>query len=335
MVLPIYAEDQYRVYKLQPNLSYRHVTNEYDVTYHTNDQGLRTDNKKESITFEKSQSAFRVLFLGPSFAFGWANNYEDAYVSLIGKSIATMGKHVEVMNLGTPAQPIEYQLCWLQKLGYKFKPDLIIQTVYGDPRRIPNKCEEALNPPIVRDGYLYASNVALVRRFFETAKKSAIVFYGWYFYQSLNFPGDEKVGLGTELYESAQVDSSDGGHKIKPKDYLDFIAFVRKTLQQDIPVVFLHVPYAYVVRPDDLSRWKHRRWENPYVLRRAANELEKVLKQNDVLFVNPLNDLISKDKDTHVYYFLDLHFTPAGNRVLAEAASPRIRKMLSSGLIGE
>lgn len=194
--LSMYSPDIHRVYKVKPNLIYRHKTNEYNVTYYTNSQGLRTNSQQKDIHINKADSTYRILFLGPSFTFGWANNYEDTYVSLISENITAPGKDIEIMNLGTGAQPINYQLCWLQEIGYKYNPDMIIQTVYGPTRAIPAKCYLPEDPPTVYDGYLYNSNNTFKVKVLNTVKNSAIVFYGWYIYQFMVSSEDNNVGLG-------------------------------------------------------------------------------------------------------------------------------------------
>lgn len=110
-VIPIYTTDGYRYYRVKSNISYKHKSNEFDVVYYTNNQGFRTDNLKKDVDIEKQENVFRILFLGPSFTFGWANNYEDSFVSKIAANLSVKGKIIEVINLGTPAQPIGYQLC--------------------------------------------------------------------------------------------------------------------------------------------------------------------------------------------------------------------------------
>jgi len=324
--LSIYSPDIYRVYKVKPNLSFRQRTNEFDVTYYTNSQGLRTDSQMKEINIDKPATTYRILFLGPSFTFGWANNYEDIFVTTISKNITAIGKDIEIMNLGTPAQPINYQLCWLKEIGFKYNPDMIIQTKYGNPGAIPSKCYIPVDHPTVHNGYLYRSNDPFRIRMLSIVKNSAIVFYGWYFYQfmvSNDDNDDHPVGLGTELYEKELDNSPD------TKSYSDYIAFVREVVKREIPIIFLYIPFSYVVRPADMSRWTLTDLKNPYLLRTEAKEMEILLEQQNIPFINPTDELISKDKETRTYYFLDLHFTPAGNKVVAEKSIPVIQKFIN------
>jgi hypothetical protein len=325
--IPIYESDDVRYYRVKPNLSYHQQTNEFDVIYYTNNQGLRSDHLKKDITIDKGDHIYRILFLGPSFTFGWGNNYEDMYVTLIANSITVKGKEVEIMNLGTPAQPMNAQLCWLRKTGYKFKPDMIIQTVYGDPLNVATNCSPISPAPKVKDGYLYMGD-SWVPSFL---KNSAIVFYGWSIF--IFCKSRTPLGLGTELYEHAtdptQMVTDPEGTVKKYRDYIDF---VRKTVSMDIPVVFIYIPFSYTVRPSDAIRWELRQQGglpgDLRVLREKAKVVCELLAKRHIPFVNPTDELVLKDQERRMYYFLDVHFTPAGNKIVAEQAIPVIREVL-------
>jgi len=114
-VPPIYEANDTRCYGLKPDLDYAHHTNEFKVRIYTNAQGFRTDSRRAAIPVEKDPDVYRVMFLGPSFTMGWANDYEDTYVALIGERLKVSGKRVEVVNVGTPSQGPTPQLCWLER----------------------------------------------------------------------------------------------------------------------------------------------------------------------------------------------------------------------------
>ena len=73
----------------------------------------------------------------------------------IANGLKVPGKKVELINLGTPAQPPSYQLKWLRQVGYRYQPDLLIQTVYGEIAGIDTDDTIPDNGPCVKDGYLY------------------------------------------------------------------------------------------------------------------------------------------------------------------------------------
>jgi len=334
MVLPIYAADENRFYRLKSDLAYQHKTNEYDVTYYTNSEGLRTDAEKKVVPIEKADNVYRILFMGPSFAFGWGSDYEDSYVSRISKALKLDGKKIEVINLGTPAQPIPHQLCWLEKKGFEYKPDMIVQTIYGNPEKTPAHCSKTKRPPVVKDGFIHRSKITTKTKIINEAKKSAIVFYGWYLYQALLPTNDEIVGAGTELYEDETQSTEEQNTDNKTYEkyankYKAYTQFVSNTLNYEPAIVFLHVPYSYVVRPEDSSRWEHiKEFKTSEEMKRSSKEIGKLLQKMNISYVNPLDELIEQDKLTRMYYFLDIHFTPEGNKVLADKATPVIQKLM-------
>jgi len=96
--------------------------------------------------------------------------------------------------------------------------------------------------------------------------------------------------------------------------------------------VFLHVPYSYAVRLSDFSCWKHLETNSPYSLQREAKEMEKLLEEKDITFINPIDELIANNQETRMYYFLDIHFTPAWNRVLSDKSTPIINEIILGSL---
>ena len=159
MVIPIYAADADRCYKLKAGLAYRHRTNEYQVTYHANEQGLRTDSHRRELPAQKRENGVRILFLGPSFTFGWGNDYEDAYPTLSGSLLQEDGIDAEVVNLGTPGQPVSYKFCWLENQGKLFQPDVIVQTVYGSVANLASRCWRPDTCPTLKNGYLHRAEI--------------------------------------------------------------------------------------------------------------------------------------------------------------------------------
>ncbi len=330
MVIPIYDVDNDRYYKLKPNLTYAHKTNEYNVVYYTNSQGFRTDYKKESYNLKKIENIYRVFFLGPSFTFGWGNNYKDIYPTIISNMINVQGKRVEAINIGTPAQPVTHQLRWLKRTGYKFGPDMIIQTVYGTPHDIQSRVIEPSHRVTVKDGYLYVHIPNARLRLISIARNSGIVFYGWYFYQGFISKPSSNIGLGTELYENASKGDSIAITRYEEcaKIYVEYKNFVRESLGKDIPIVFLYIPYSSVVRPTDVSRWQHLGYQNPFEIRKEAKEIKEILKRYNIIFIDTTDVLEAKDKNKRMYYYLDIHLTPEGNRVVAEESVSVIQKLL-------
>jgi hypothetical protein len=319
--VPIYQEDSIRAYRLKSNLDYLHQTREYTARYRTDAQGLRTDGSAPPLTVAKSNDVFRILALGPSFAFGWGVDYEDAYIHQIAEQLRVPGKRIELINLGTPSQSIPFQLKWLRETGYCYQPDLIIQTVYAeDPSQM--ECDDQLPDwlPTVKDGYLHLQPM-------NWSKKlrlwSASLFYGWHLYHGIIGSRAPASGDGRELYRKGSAASDDECLR----RYRRFSEFVNTSLTNRAQIAFLHVPLAYVVRPADSGRVKNP--ADPFAARKRTEELTTLLQSNQVHFINPLPALVEKDQSERTYFLYDIHFTPAGNKAVSEYALPRLQSILA------
>jgi hypothetical protein len=335
---PLFEPDALRVYRVKSNLDYLHKTSEYSARYYSNAQGFRTDRGQEHTRIEKPAHIYRVMYLGPSFTFGWGVDYEQSYVYVISKKLSVPDKKIETINVGTPAQPINYQLAWFEKEGYWYAPDLIIQTVYSDcctAIAVDGTLSEEV--PYIKDGYLYPpppktlkEEVGQILR--RLRRYSALMFYGWRVYVSLD-AGRETIGMGQELYEKPS------GHMVCAQSmilekYRAYQQFVWRALGRQVPIVFVYVPMAYIVRPADFIRVKHQsEYKDPPAERANTREVEKMLNDNGIRFVDLTDALVKADGKTRMYNLYDIHFTSRGNQVAADIAMPIIQQAIDDTLI--
>jgi hypothetical protein len=327
--IPIYEEDPIRVYRVKPNLDHLHKTREFTTRYQTDALGLRTDGRSPLPVIPKPADCFRVLSLGPSFAFGWGVNYEDAYIKRIASGLQVPGKRVELINLGTPSQPISYQLKWLRETGYVYQPDLIVQTVYGDGDdigwlEVDDRLPE--HRPYVRDGYLYHSkDISISGRLRSLRRYSAIIFYGWHAYYRIS-GAETATGDGREFYTKPPPDSMALADCLKR--YQSYIQFVHNAVTNRPHVVFLYIPAAWIVRPADIIRVSHKgRHISPFLARERIALLSGVLNSNQVNLIDTTPALVQHDREGRTYHLYDIHFTALGNKVVADHALPIIQNI--------
>jgi hypothetical protein len=336
--VPLYESDDLRVYHVKRNLNYLHKTSEYSARYYTNEQSFRTDAGRNPTNIEKPTNTYRVMHLGPSFTFGWGVDYEQSYTYLISKNLHVPNKRIESINVGTPAQPINYQLAWLAKQGYRYSPDLVVQTVYADCDA--NMATDGTLPedlPYIEDGYLYTPRSrtltgAAYRAVREYRRYSAVLFFGWRLYAALA-SGKEKSGTGMELYgETSGCDAGKLGMILGK--YLSYQQFVRGALGKKVPIVFVYVPMSYIVRPADIIRVKHQgNYKDPLVERSRTKEIQQMLNDNGIHFVDLTAKLVQADEKTRMYNLYDIHFTPAGNQIAAATVTPIIQKVIDNSLL--
>lgn len=95
------------------------------VPAHTNSLGFR-DTREYSL--EKAPGTFRILVLGDSVTFGHGALHETSYPFLLEQNLRQWRPDVkwEVWNLGIPGYNTAQELAYLQEVGDRYAPDLVI-----------------------------------------------------------------------------------------------------------------------------------------------------------------------------------------------------------------
>lgn len=332
-VMPsIAVEDPKRCYRMRSDLDYVHRTNEFSSQIYTNALGMRTDAARETPAYEKPEGVYRILFLGPSFTFGWGSDHADIYPTLIAQGLNVGDRRVEVINLGTPAQGPAPQICWLQAEGYRYQPDLIVQTSYGsEVVPIVGECPKALSCPVIIDGNIYSQQPTLKLRVIAQAKNSALVFYGWSLVGRLGAGEQAAPDAGKELYgDSAPLDPGDTAGLAA--QYQNYLTLINHLLGEQTEVVFVHIPLSYMVHTGDVSRWKHLGDINPAGARAQVAAQVAALKERGIEMIDATPGLYARAEQQRLYYWLDIHFTPAGNHAFAEEVLPRVQAAVDAQL---
>ena len=328
---PIYEADPTRCYRVKPDLDYVHRTNEFAIHLYTNAQSFRTDARREPVALEKPPDVYRVLFLGPSFTFGWGSDYAETYAARIASALRVPGKRVELLNLGTPAQPVEPQLCWLARGGWRYQPDLVVQTSYGDHvAAMPVGCPDPLSCPFVEDSLVYFSRPTPRQRAIAALKSLATVFYGYYVYNLIEGASPKPgVGTGKELYGAEPV--AEGDLAALVQGYQGFVDFVRDRVGPETQVAFVHIPLSFLVHEGDRSRWKHIIDVEPEAAQARTRAEIAALEASGISVADMLDPLLERGKRERQFFWLDIHLTPAGNATVADAALPMLQALAVAG----
>ncbi len=315
--LPLYVAHEDAGFWNRPGLDLRHETSEFSARVITNAQGLRVPSPDIEYATTPDPSTYRVLLLGPSFAFGWGVDWEDSFAAHLEAALEARGfgdgRDIEIVNAGVPALPSVRQLDWFEARGRDFRPDLVVQLIYGSlvvsTRRGTVEVDD--------DGYLRPK----ARRFTSWLKRSAIVFYGWLLYTRLRAtPTDRIEGAGRPLTVHDAFDP-DGSAVEKSMAYYDRLSSLVRASGARLVVV--HFPLSYCVHQEDIARWEHLgvrdvdgqiAWQAAFCDHLSALGLECV----------NLTSALRSAAGERLYYWLDIHWTPAGNRVAAEALAERL-----------
>ena len=329
-LVPMLRASATHCYANQPDLALEHRTSEFSVHIYTNAQGLRTDAARRSVAPEKPPGVTRILFLGPSFTFGWGSEYEDSFVARIGAALGERGHAVEVVNAGVPGHPSSYQLCWLRDEGWRLEPDLVVYGDYGRVGGVAEGCPERLECPVIEDGLVYTVPPTLALRAVAFAKNFGIVWYGWQLRRLFATAAPAAPdAAGKELrggdVEAAEVEDPEA----LAERFRRFTRSVQESVGREIPVHFVYIPLAFVVHPEDLPRWRHIGVADALGPRVESARRVAALRERGIPIVDATDLLLERGRSQRMYYWLDIHLTPAGNAAVAEAALPPLEAALS------
>jgi len=325
--LPIYAREPHAGFGNRPGLSFDHRTNEFHAHYYINQAGFRVPSLDLEYTLAKPSNTYRVMILGPSFAFGWGVDYELSFAGVLQQLLQERGfareKKIEIINAGIPAMPVRPQLAWFERVGKDYMPDLVIQFVYGS-MAIPNIPEP--QAAVDENGYLISLKGDARQHRRETLKNLATVFYGWVLWTKLNSPrsraqlgerGGPVLGAGREMSATTDFDPTQPAVREAMYVYNKLAGIVQAVGARLLVVYF---PLSYAIHREDESRWR-------------LLGIRDIQRQTDfdAAFVRHLNNCYipsidisqqlrrSAEINKRLYFWLDIHWTPAGNDTAARA----------------
>ena len=319
VVLPIYAN--------KPNLAIEHHTQEFNAWYYNNAEGFRVPRQGVEYSREKRDGTYRILLLGPSFAYGWAVDYEKSLAGILGGELEARRfagtRPVEIINAGVPALKAAAGLRWYEHVGATYRPDLVLQIVYGT-MAVPNDAD--MKAVVDDEGFLTHQNATLADHVRERLKKLATVFYGWTVVtrieERLNVDqsGSHLVrGAGREMASLSKFDLSS-------PDVIEALAFYRdldRVVSRDgTKLVVVYTPLSYAVHPADFARWKHLGVNDANAQIAFDSAFARYLNEQGMSVVDATNALQqSARQGERLYFWLDIHWTPKGNEVAARAVA--------------
>jgi hypothetical protein len=321
--IPIYAREPYAGFGNRPGLSFDHRTNEFRAWYHINQAGFRVPRPEVEYTLAKPSNIYRIMMLGPSFAFGWGVNYELSFAGVLQQLLQERGfagdKKIELIDAGVPAMAPAPQLSWFEQVGKDYAPDLVIQVVYESMAQGNDAQPFAA---VDDDGYLLPLDADATVQWRERLKKIATVFYGWMLWTSLNpgspvRSGEEKAGR-----EIAAPINFEPMHP-EVREAMEFYNKLASVLREiGARLLVVYAPLSYAVHREDESRWRLLGIRD--IPRQIAFDAAFVRYLNECQI--PSIDLTpqlrkSAREGKRMYYWLDIHWTPAGNVTAARAVA--------------
>jgi hypothetical protein len=325
--VPIYARERHAGFGNHPGLSFDHRTNEFHARYYVNQAGFRVPRPELEYMLAKPTNTYRVMILGPSFAYGWGVEYEQSFAGVLQQLLQERSfaheKKIEIINAGVPAMPTGAQLAWFERVGKGYKPDLVIQLVYGS-MAVPNISK--LSAAVDENGYLLSLGY-VGPGWYESFKKLATVFYGWVLWTKLNSQyepaqtgdGNAVLGAGREILVPPEFDPAHTLVHQAMHLYTKLSGSVRAAGAQ---LLVVYIPLSYAIHREDEARWRHL----------GAGDISRQTAF-DAAFVRYLNECqipsldltrhLQKSAETgkRIYFWLDIHWTAAGNSAAALAVA--------------
>jgi hypothetical protein len=327
MAIPVYAPDPHRGWRVRSNLDYPHSTNEYSVRYVTDAAGFRVGAAGAAVPRAKPAGTYRVLLLGPSFAFGWGVEHADSYAvhleRALGGSAVAAGRTVEVVNAGVPGLFPANQRAWYEAEGKTYEPDLVVQLLYNSLHAAP---QPNLSQRVTDAGLLVpTSDVTLGRRLRGWGKNSALVFYAFLLQQRV-------LARAPEDLESPPETTPPADRPPLAEASLDHYRSLQVAVERSgAKLAFVFAPPSYAVHPEDLPRWRHLGVAESDVqakadhAQRACAWLQQALRVPCVNLTPALQDA-ARGPSGRLYHWLDVHWTPRGNRLAAEETARRLSR---------
>ena len=299
------------------DFSFRRKTKEFDVTLETNALGLRDDAMDSPA---KPADTFRVLCLGDSFVLGYAVEREDLFVDQLEQWWRAEGRDIEVINAGTEGYSTDQEVAWFLTHGQAFEPDLVLlfpyendiwwngrEDYYKSPKPRFSATGELEGTPLPEAPWYQNTAIARLLR---------------------GAPKEERLDVGghSVLADFAPVlrDSPPGLGDAEARTGGALKALKEACVEVGAPLVVFPIPSHSVfdesyatnsIGPGALGGVPRERW-NP------DRPLDFFLAQARTLDLPALDARESlrgaaAASDDELYYEVDFHLTPAGNRAFA------------------
>lgn len=330
VALPIYQHEPHAGYGNKRSLSFEHQTSEFRARYYTNSAGFRVPRSDIEYPIAKLENTYRILLLGPSFAYGWGVDYEKSFAALLPKFLEARsfapGRRIELINAGVPAMYAGPQLNWYKNEGARYRPDLVIQFVYGSMALAADPRQRFVVDDL---GYIAEQGLPPAQIWRERLKKFATIFYIWKIWtevQNRLEPVQEKTvdGAGRAMEVPIAPFNPLGEKELKSVRLYDQLKQVVQQSGSDLSVVYF--PLSYSVHPEDETRWRHLGVRNIRGQQNFDAAFERYLNQHQIPVVNISRDLqVAAKKGPRLYYWLDIHWTAEGNAAAARAVANALK----------
>ncbi len=307
---PLYQNDDILGWSPVPNFKGIHGSAEFKVQVTHDSNGLRG----REVSPERVADVSRVVFVGDSMTYGHAASDEEAYVEILDRN----DNGIETVNLGVGGYNTGQQFLRLRYQGFKYHPDLVVldvfwNDIYWENLDSPGPRFDVKNGELIQIGFdLEDMNSELI---FQREEEGSEFRDRLYVYRLVS---DSIKLFRARFRDNFSRKFKQGSEEKEGKTWeiLEALLLEFKKLCDE-----QRTPFLVTLIPDQVEVETDKKVLGlPPQFSQIQPRLESFLVENKIDFYSPLLAL-KEHYENHkrpLYYHMNRHMTPEGNRVLAE-----------------
>ena len=283
--------------------------------------------KGAEYTQAKPANIYRILSLGDSFAFGVVPvqyNYNSRIERQLNRKLADQGKQLQLINMGIPSIGPRDYLALLTNEGVQLNPDMVMISFFIGNDTL--EAERAMDKK--REWYSYSYVLSFFNYIIEVQRKYEGKAYGAkneYFDDKPSLTSDKFLEIQaarSQIFIKGNTDSSTALN-----NQVEYIKQIKKICDsKNIKLLVVMIPDETQVNPE-LQKQVIEKWKatpDQFDIKQPNQELAAVFTQAKIPYLDLLDTFIIGSKQENLYRPRDTHWNIAGNRVAAQAITPKI-----------
>jgi lysophospholipase L1-like esterase len=283
---------------------------------------------------EKPPGTRRILMLGDSFTFGISVRDEETFSALLEERLSSGAQPVEVLNGGTDSAAAIVSACHFRNYFGQLDPDLVVLNVdMSDPmQEIAYRLESTRGRLLQMELVPLAVEESCFRGADGWAATSLFLGRQLVYHARFSLPGgssslDEALRNGRRLLAHTTADFT-GDRRELLAPLVESIAELDSQVRaRGARLLVTTYPWGHQVAAREWAGARHQFDLPPE--RALSDETVRVLEQacrdRGIAFLDAFPRFRAYRGEALLYNRVDMHWTPAGHRVMAEALEERIR----------
>ncbi len=278
-------------------------------------------------TQAKPANTYRILSLGDSFTFGIVPvqyNYNSRIERQLNRKLADQGKQFQLINMGIPGIGPRDYLALLTNEGTQLNPDMVVVSLFIGNDLL--EAERAIDKQ--REWYSYSYVLSFVNYIIQVQRKYEGKAYG-----AKNEYVDDKPSLAADKFLEIQSARSqifikgDTESTTALNNQVEYIKQIKKICDsKNIKLLVVMIPDETQINPElqqqVMAKWKAS--PDQIDIKQPNQALATVFTEAKIPYLDLLDTFVAESKQELLYKQRDTHWNIAGNRVAAQAITPKI-----------